>query len=92
MAIGMLRRDLSLQKQQMLVALSAHPGWRVVKEDLIKDALDQASQEMFSLDSKDPDYTKKLTAIQGEAHAIQIFSQALIRSVEVHAQSANGQS
>jgi hypothetical protein len=88
MAIGMLRRDLSPQKQQMLAALSAHPGWAIVKNDLIQDALNQASNEMVSLNSSDPEYVRRLSAIQVEAHAVQTFSQALIRSVEVHAQAA----
>jgi len=81
--IGMLQRDLPLHKQQMLRALTAHPGFAVLKE-LIADALDQASRELFSLDPKDPDHIRKLTAIQNEAHAIKVFSEALIRSIDAH--------
>jgi hypothetical protein len=90
--IKMLAREtLSPQKQAALAALEKHPGWTVVKEDLLSDAVRQASNDLLEVDTaKDMDGSK-MRAAHAVAKLAQDFSNALIRSVEAHANAANGE-
>jgi hypothetical protein len=90
MPIKMLSREtLSVAKQAALAALQKHPGWKVLKEDLLADAVRQASNDLLDVDtSKDTDGSR-VRAAHATAKLAQDFANALVRSVEVHASAAN---
>src|ERR1700721_1331209 len=91
MPIKMLSREtLSPAKQAALAALQKHPGWKVLKEDLLTDAVHQASKDLLEVDTTKDTDGSKIRAAHATAKLAQDFANALVRSVEVHASAANG--
>lgn len=80
--------NLTPVERGYLNQLASMPGFKILQR-MLDEASDQSAREVIKLKPTDPDYLRKLQALQYTARAINSFAAALLKSIEMHCKAAD---
>jgi hypothetical protein len=80
-----LLKDLTPDKQEMLVALASHPGFPILV-DLFHEACGTINKKLVALDPEDENYEKVLERYHLQSRVVNEFCSDILKAIGFHAQ------